>query len=414
MLFTHTKKKNFRNETKTILPNESSDFWFSNIQTSDEEAKKLSAVFACITIKSESLSKIPFKVRDNKTKQELELYNLNYLLNFKPNPKMNAATFKKLIETWVLSKGNAYVLPIRKYRSMNIESLIPIHPGNVNIIKDQGDLFYKISLPNIKEELIVGYEDIIHLKGHVAEDGITGVSPLEYARLTTAVGLNQEEFQRSFYQNDGRPSGVLEVATNLSEKDKKIKKEDGTEEVISFKRIMLNEWNEMYASPKNRFKTALLDNGIKYTTIPQISPADMDFVNSKTVNIADICRFFNMPQYKLGEGKQSYSSNEQASIEYVKTTLVPEVVQWEQEFANKCLTESDIISGKRIQGNLEAELRGDTGARGAWYKDLIQMGAINSNEIREKEDMPAYDGGNRFYVGPNYTPVEFIGKEVKE
>ena len=247
------------------------------------------------------------------------------------------------------------------------------------------------------------YDEIIHIKMNPTEDGTVGVSPLTYARLTTSVGIKQEEFQESFYDHGGRPDGVLKTTADLSSREVVVTGTDGKEKKISLKDEMRAAWANAHAGTNNRFNVAVLDNGLEYVAIPQISPADMDFVNSKTSNIEDICRYFNVPTYKLGVGKQTYSNNEQANIEYITNTIVPLVTQIEQEFTIKLLPNADIESGIVIKCNIEAELRGDSASRAAWYKNMQLIGA-NSTPL----DV-AIKGGS---VPSNFTSGD--NKKVEE
>lgn len=56
--------------------------------------------------------------------------------------------------------------------------------------------------------------------------------------------------------------------------------------------------------------------------------------------------------------------------------------------------------------NAEGLLRGDSQARGEFYKSLWNMGAITINEIREKEDLNPVDGGDTHFVPLNTTTLE--------
>ena len=376
----------------------------------NENALKLSAVYSAISIISNTMSKIPFSIIDENTKEKVQDINLIKLLNLKPNDKMNIVDMHKLIWNWALMYGNAYLLPIRKFRSTEIEQLLPIHPDRVTIIEDNdGTITYKVYLKDGRT-LALRYDEIIHIKEQTI-DGIVGVSPLEYGRLSVQTGLNQEAFSKSFYENYGRPDSVLMTQTDLS--SKKIKQTievDGKRQEIevSLKDIMREEWKKAH-SGENKFSTAILDNGLEYREVNQLKQSDMEFVSSKQANVEDIARFFDMAScsFKLGIGKQTYSNNEQGQICYVTETIVPRLRKWEKELTLKLLTEEQQDKGWVIKGNINAELRGDTTARAAWYDKMRSMGVYNINEIRELEDMPSIgeDGETRL-IGANSIPLQ--------
>ena len=120
----------------------------------------------------------------------------------------------------------------------------------------------------------------------------------------------------------------------------------------------------------------------------------------------DIARYFGVPLYKLQEGKQAYGSNEQNAIEYVVSTLHPIVTQYEEEMTWKLLLQSQVDAGLEIRINMMAELRGDTSARGQWYKDMLQEGPFSVNDVRALEDLPDVPGGEHRRASLNYVPLE--------
>ena len=123
------------------------------------------------------------------------------------------------------------------------------------------------------------------------------------------------------------------------------------------------------------------------------------------LSVQDIARFFGVPLYKLQAGKQSYSSNEQNAVEYVVGTLHPIVTQYEQELTYKLLTMSEIEKGLEIKINMLAELKGDTGSRSTWYRNMREISAFSPNDIRALEDLPDIEGGDEYSASLNYVPL---------
>ena len=378
----------------------------------DTEALKLSSVYSAVSVISNTMSKLPFSVINRFTKEKVEDENLYNLLNVQPNDKMNTPTMNKMLWTWILYLGEGYVIPIKGYRSTVLQSLIPVHPDKVNkVVDENNNLFYDVDLGKNQKKLRLRYDEIIHLKA-MTLDGINGVSPLEYARRTVQTGLNQETFTEDFYKNYGRPLDYLKTQTDLSSKEKEynVTQPDGTTKKVvkSMKDVIREAWQKAHTG-ENRFSIAILDNGLEYGTVPQITPEQMEFVSSKTANVEDIARFFDMAScsFKLGIGKQTYSNNEQGQICYVTETIAPRLRQWEQELTLKLLTEEQRAKGWVIKGNLNAELRGDTAARAAWYDKMRSMGVYNINEIRELEDLPSIgEMGETRLIGANSIPLE--------
>lgn len=377
----------------------------------ETDALKLSAVYSAISIRSNTMSKIPFSIINRHTKEHLDDKNLYTLLNVRPNSNMNASVFKLSLSNWQLYNGNAYAIPIRKRFHTEVQELLLANPAEVDIVKSSdGKIFYDVDIKK-KFKGRLRNDEIIHFMAFTF-DGIDGVSPLTYARNTIQTGLNQEVFAEDFYANYCRPADYLKTKADLSGIEKVFDEvqPDGTIKKVkkSAKEVMRNEWDKLQMNG-NRFKTAILDNGLEYGTVPQISMEDMQFVSSKTVNVEDIARFYSMAScaFKLGIGKQTYSNNEQGQICYITDTIVPTLNQWEQELTLKLLTEKQLEEGWVIKGNVNVELRGDMMTQANFYEKMLTNGIYNINECRELEDRPSIgELGDKRYIGPNRVPLE--------
>ena len=84
--------------------------------------------------------------------------------------------------------------------------------------------------------------------------------------------------------------------------------------------------------------------------------------------------------------KSSFSNIEQQSLEFVKYTLDPWVVRWEQSLSRSLLSEDE----KKVyffKFKLEGLLRGDYQSRMNGYAIARQNGWMSANDIRELEDL---------------------------
>jgi HK97 family phage portal protein len=116
--------------------------------------------------------------------------------------------------------------------------------------------------------------------------------------------------------------------------------------------------------------------------------------------------------------KSSFSNIEQQSLEFVKYTLNPWVVRWEQSLQQSLLLPSEKNS-IFIKFNVDGLLRGDYQSRMNGYAVGRQNGWLSANDIRELEDMnriPAEEGGDLYLVNGNMLPLSqagnFYQKEV--
>lgn len=359
--------------------------------------KKLSAVVKCKDLIGDSISKLPFFVYNKYTSEIIKDHYLNVLLELAPNKVNSKTQFFKTFMTQLLYTGNAYIYPVRD----NLEVVELKILENVSIIKNDinGTIYYDAQINN--KNVRLRPDEIIHLMIN-AEDGVTGVSVLTSAQQTLRTALSQEKFQEEFYERGGRPTGTLEVGTDLSNQlivvgiDK-----EGKEIKMSAKDAMKDAWERHI---KQGSGTAVLDNGMKYATVNQISPKDMDFVSSKNQSISDIARYFNVPLSKLGVGTSTYSSREQEAIEFVVGTILPYANQICETFSRALLTSKELKKGLRIGTNTDEEILSDVTSRANYHKAMVQIGAESPSEVRVSEQLgTAYELGNKFRIGPNFV-----------
>lgn len=374
---------------------------------SAETARKLSAVDACIEILSNSIAKLPSYVMDNRTRERVP-HRILEVLNVRPNEAMTPFIRKKVLETSRLEGGNGYDWIIRNPSTGYVEELIPIPWTFVEPWRDTGGrIWYTVTHPVTGDPMVLPNEDICHYKG-ATRDGLKGISVLRRASEVVAAAKAAQEYDRSYYESGGQPAGVLTVDADLGgpaigQDRKPLTDPDGS--IISRKEKLRREWEKVHSGPSNSHRIAILDLGLTYKPLAATNK-DAQFVENKEVTVKDIARFFGVPLYKLQEGKQAYSSNEQNAIEYVVSTLHPAVTQYEEEQTWKLLPGFELRNSLEIRINLMAELKGDTSSRAAWYQTMTEISAFCPNDILALEDMPDVPGGDRRRASLNYVPLD--------
>lgn len=365
-----------------------------------DAAMKISAVNACVEIISNAVGMLPVFIMDSASKRRMKDHHLGRVLWERPNEAMSPFVFFRLMECQRLLRGNAYAWIYRSGYGEPVE-LIPLPPASCEPVIEPGTgkLWYLASEPKSGRMYKLDPADILHFKAY-SHDGVRGVSVLHRAQKTLRTAAAAQSYEQALYENGGRPSGILKTQTDLGDE---IVLDDGTK--IQPKDIIRQEWEKVHAGAGNSFRVAVLDMGLEYQPIA-MSNADAQFVENKAVTIADISRFFGVQLYKLGEGKQSYSSNEQNNIEFCVSTIQPTITQMEFEETFKLLTISDRRRGMEVRHNMMALLRGDTASRGAWYRTMREISVYSPNDIRALEDLPDVPGGDTRYGSLNYIPLE--------
>ena len=100
---------------------------------------------------------------------------------------------------------------------------------------------------------------------------------------------------------------------------------------------MRESWQQTFGGARNGNKVAVLEEGMKYTPI-SVSPEQAQFLETRKFQLNEIARIFRIPPHMIGDlEKSSFSNIEQQSLEFVKYTLDPWVVRWEQAITKTLL-----------------------------------------------------------------------------
>ena len=168
--------------------------------------------------------------------------------------------------------------------------------------------------------------------------------------------------------------------------------------------VLLNEYKAIYSEMKSALKQ--LEEAKNKT---QLTQQQIDFLKFQ---IDEIARIFRVPPHMVGDlEKSSFSNIEQQSLEFVKYTLDPWVVRWEQALYRTLLSEEEKKT-LFFKFNVEGLLRGDYASRMNGYATARQNGWMSANDIRELEDLdriPAELGGDLYLVNGNMLPLVSAG-----
>lgn len=370
----------------------------------ESEALKLSAVYACRTYLCDFISPLPIQLINESTNEPLERSGLKRLLDLRPNPFQTSDTFRRYMLQCQLFRGNAYAYIVRNTATAAPEQLLPLDPDRVSVKLDaDNQLHYLYTAPKPGKWYHVDPQNILHFLGD-SNNGYQGESVLRYAARTLHRANAADEYERKLYDNNSHPGGVLSTDTDLSGQSTV---DDPSREgrKLSRKEVVRQAWERVHAGQDNAFRVAILDNGLKYEPL-KLDSFDESFVSAKDVSVADIARFFGVPLHALGAGKQSYSSNEQNSLEFITGRGMAIVHAWETEMTYKLLLDEDLAANARIKINLKGRLRGDTAAQTEHYRKMHEIGAYSINDILRMEDRPNIPGGDVHYASLNYVPLE--------
>ena len=373
----------------------------------ERTAMQTTAVYACVRILAEAIASLPLHVyeyQDDGGKKLVHDHPLYYLLHDEPNPEMTSFVFRETLMSHLLIWGNAYAQIIRDGAG-RVLGLYPLLPDKMDVQRDdKGNIYYVYSRNSDENPMFKEYgniklkaEDVLHIPG-LGFDGLIGYSPIAMAKNAVGMTLACEEYGASFFANGANPGGVLEHPGVLKDPSK-----------------VRESWNSVYRGVSNAHKIAVLEEGMKYQQIG-IPPEEAQFLETRKFQINEIARLYRIPPHMVGDlDKSSFSNIEQQSLEFVKYTLDPWVIRWEQSLQRSLLLPSE--KGKYfIKLNVDGLLRGDYQSRMNGYAVGRQNGWFSANDIREMENMnpiPDEEGGNLYLINGAMTRLADAGAFAK-
>lgn len=293
----------------------------------ERTAMQTSAVYACVRILSESIAGLPLHVyrrNGDGGKERSPGHPLQKLLHDEPNKEMTSFVFRETLMAHLLLWGNAYAQIIRDGRGYPV-ALYPMLPDRMAVDRDpSGELIY--TYQSEKGQVKLRKESVLHIPG-LGFDGLIGYSPIAMAKNAVGLALATEDYGAAFFANGANPGGVLEHPGVVKDPDR-----------------LRESWQSQF-SGTNAHKVAVLEEGLKFHQM-SIPPEQAQFLETRKFQINEIARIFRVPPHMVGDlEKSSFSNIEQQSLEFVKYTLDPWVVRWEQSLQQVLILPSEKNDG---------------------------------------------------------------------
>jgi len=360
----------------------------SGMSVNAESAMRVSAVYACVRVLSESVAQLPFIYyqREGNKKQRASSRRLYTLLHDAPNDFQTSFGWRETKTAHLCLRGNAYSF-INRSITGDILELLPMHPDRVDVKQNKD---YSLSYTFLDQDNVViplRQDQVFRLTG-MSLDGVNGLNPIAYQRETLGIALAADKHTALSFKNGSKMTGILKREGHFKDKDvaKRVKE----------------SWDES-VSGNNAYSTPVLEDGLNWMPV-SMTNKDAQYIESRKYQTEDIARIFRVPPHKIGHLEQSTNNNiEHQGLEFVTDSLMPWLIRWEQSVVRDLLTMEE---RKRYFAEflVDGLMRGDTAARGDFYTKLFNMGAISPNEIRAKENMNPRKDGDDYYIQLNMEP----------
>lgn len=351
---------------------------FSEERVTERRAHGLATVYTCINVRARTIASLPINVvkEEDGTKESITDHPAYNILAHEPNRYMSSANLFLSSMIHADSWGNS-IIGINRDSRMRPTSLDLILPDEWDVVKHNGNAYYRINGEDYESK------DVLHFRWF-SYDGLRGVSPIR---------LNQMTFGKAFKENryssmslGQRPPGMLSYEGNINPTQAAQNQES---------------WKKDLAAGR----TPVLGGKMTYHTF-MIPPGDAEYVDTAKLTDQKIYGIYQLPPaFAQNYERMTWSNSEQADLVYAKHTITPIVTVIEKECNMKLYTEKEkkFMSTKI---NMNGLLRGDSAARAAFYTAMRNIGGLNGNEIRDKEDMNAYKGGEIYTVQGGLVPAD--------
>ncbi|WP_030244210.1 phage portal protein [Streptomyces sp. NRRL S-350] len=364
-------------------------------------ALKVSAVFGCVRLLSETIATLPvatYSRRGGARKLVRSPLWLDY-----PTAEPGGLGRIDLLSQVVLSlllEGNAYLAVLWDGPSIvGLEVLDPSRIETHTVVVDgrRRKVFHATDVDRDGNPVALGWfttREILHIPGMMLPGAFTGVSPIAFARESIGLALAAQTYGGKFFSNGATPGAVVEVPGAMSEEGLARARE---------------AWRLANSGVDNAHRVALLTEGAKFSKI-SMSPDEAQFLETRQFQVPEIARVFGVPPHLIADATNSTSWGSglaEQNQAFAQFSLRPWLERIEAGFTRLLFAES---ANRQlfVKFSLDGIQRGAPAERMTMYSTGLQQGIYSIDEVRAWEDLePLPDGQGAVHRVPlNLAPVD--------
>ena len=365
---------------------------------SRETLLAFSAVYACVALIADDISKLRIKLMQATAKGiwfETDSPAFSPVLR-KPN---NYQTRIQFLSAWIISKlldGNTYVLKERDSRNV-VTGLHILDPRRVLVmVTHDGDVYYQLQqdhLTGLKEPIFVPATEIIHDRAVCLFHPLIGVGPIFACGVAATQGNRIQANSTKFFENMSRPSGMLTAPEEIDDETAARLKKDF----------------EAGFSGVNLGRLLVAGSGLKYEAMT-IPAHQAQLIEQLRWTVEDVARCFKVPLHKIGAATNvKFSNMAEMNQDYYSQTLQAHI-----ESIELLLDEGLGLAGDGrgekygTELDLEGLLRMDPKQRAERNQIAVSAGYMAPNEARATDNLPPVTGGEEPYLQQQNYPLSVL------
>ena len=328
-----------------------------------KQAMNVPTFAGCVNRICETISVIPFYLY-KRSGDSVELLNDRraYLINEDTGDTLSGADFKKALVFDYLTSRGGYAF-INK-NGLEVKSIHYVDSSQISFQYSEDPIFknYKI---NCGGKTYYDYQFIKVLRR--TKNGFIGTSVIDENNRILNTAFRSLLFELMLVSKGGNKRGFLESEKAL------------TQEALDKLR---ESFNKLYRDQNEN--VVVLNNGIKFKESSETS-TEMQLNENKRTNAVEICKIFGMPPSIL-----SGNATEQDKLLYVQYCIVPILETICKSFNRDLLLETE-KKDHFFAADIKELVKGDLKARFDAYSTALKAGFMQTDEIRERENMPSLD-----------------------
>ncbi len=365
---------------------------YAGMNVSQDTALRLTVVWRCIRLISETLAALPVDiVRKRGEVREPVARPPSWAET--PNPEQTWFQFAERVFESLAMDGNAFIV-ITSVDPMGFpQELWVLHPQSIQV-KSEGGRTYFLWGPANQRLSRYGPADLTGDVLHIAlatAGGARGMSPLEQARQAIGLGLVTEKFGAKFFGRGQQMSGVIQLPAT--------ERPNQSREYIS---LMRETWEAEHSGTDKAHRPGILTGGATWQTV-SITNEQAQFLETRRFQAEEIAsRVYGIPPHMVG--LQGYTSNfgtgiEAQSLGFVRFTLLPWIVRFEQAMSQL------LPRGQYVRLNQRGLVRADSATEMDLLVRASNNGLMSRNEARAFLDMEPVSRGDKFWMPLNLAEV---------
>lgn len=357
-----------------------------------DTALNVATVYRCVNLLADSVASLPVQYMRKKGNIFVEDRSdrMHYLLNVQPCEYLSAIDFWQMVVRYVLLRGNAYIVPVYDYNTMEVGRLALVDPACV--AHDTVNDTYTINDVHAGISGVYDESEILHIKNY-SYDGKTGLSTLGFARISLSITSTGDQETLNRFANGGNVRGIVSNDTSVrgfgEYQDKELQKTA----------------IDLDSKFRNGERIVSLPGQAKFNPI-SLSSTDMQFLETRKFSVREICRFFGVhPSFVFDDTSNNYKSAEMANVAFLTNTLNPLLRKIEVELHRKLVAPS-LCCKRKFQFDRRGLYACDLDSRVKYQAQTIAAGLYTVNEWRQEENKPAVEGGDTVMVSANLKSIE--------